>query len=195
MLLLYTLLLPPIDNIIQNEEKDLKIIISGAWNLLGKELEGQTRYKKVQGMLKTRYKKVQVILETRYKKVQNILETRYKKVQVFILRSIKMFKRKILDEINKWKNSLNIKKRALVIKGLRQIGKTTVVLNYCKKNYENLVYINFMENKSIKKIFDNDLVVNDLIRDISAAIPTARFIPQKTVIFFDEIQECASART
>lgn len=68
-----------------------------------------------------------------------------------------MLKRKILDEINKWKNSLNIKKRALVIKGLRQIGKTTVVLNYCKKNYENLVYINFMENKSIKKIFDNDL--------------------------------------
>lgn len=119
MLLLYTLLLPPIDNIIQNEEKDLKIIISGAWNLLEKELESQTRYKKV---------------------------------QVFILRSIKMFKRKILDEINKWKNSLNIKKRALVIKGLRQIGKTTVVLNYCKKNYENLVYINFMENKLIKKI-------------------------------------------
>lgn len=106
-----------------------------------------------------------------------------------------MFKRKILDEINKWKNSLNIKKRALVIKGLRQIGKTTVVLNYWKKNYENLVYINFMENKSIKKVFDNDLVVDDLIRDISAAIPTARFIPQKTVIFFDEIQESASART
>lgn len=163
--------------------------------MLEKELENQTRYKKVQVILKTRYKKVQVILETHYKKVQNILETRYKKVQVFILRNIKMFKRKILDEINKWKNSLSIKKRALVIKGLRQIGKTTVVLNYCKKNYENLVYINFMENKSIKKIFDNDLVVDDLIRDISAAIPTARFIPQKTVIFFDEIQECASART
>ena len=84
MLQLYTLCLPPIDNIVQNEEKYLKIIISGAWNLLGKELEGQTRYKKV---------------------------------QVFILRNIKMFKRKILDEINKWKNLLNIKKRALVIKG------------------------------------------------------------------------------
>lgn len=70
-----------------------------------------------------------------------------------------------------------------MIQGLRQIGKTTVVLNYCKKNYENLVYINFMENKSIKKIFDNDLVVDDLIRDISAAIPTARFIPQKQLSF------------
>lgn len=96
MLLLYTLCLPPIDNIIQNEEKDLKIIISGAWNLLGKEFKKQTHYKKV---------------------------------QVFILRNIKMFKRKILDEINKWKNLLNIKKRALVIQGLRQIGKTTVVLS------------------------------------------------------------------
>lgn len=55
--------------------------------------------------------------QTRYKKVQDIHETCYKKVQVFILRNIKMLKRKILDEINKWKNSLNIKKRALVIKG------------------------------------------------------------------------------
>lgn len=99
--------------------------------MLEKELESQTRYKKVQDILKTRYKKV-----------QDILETHYKKVQVFILRNIKMFKRKILDEINKWKNSLNIKKRALVIKGLRQIGKTTVVLNYCKKNYENVAFIN-----------------------------------------------------
>lgn len=98
--------MPPIDNIIQNEEKYLKIIISGAWNLLEKELESQTRYKKVQNILKTHYKKV-----------QSILETRYKKVQVFILRNIKMFKRKILDAMNKWKNSLNIKKRALVIKG------------------------------------------------------------------------------
>lgn len=80
--------------------------------------------------------------QTRYKKVQDILKTPYKKVQVFILRNIKMFKRKILDEINKWKNLLNIKKRALVIQGLRQIGKTTVVLNYCKKNYENFVFIN-----------------------------------------------------
>lgn len=80
--------------------------------------------------------------QTHYKKVQDILKTHYKKVQIFILRNIKMFKRKILDEINKWKNLLNIKKRALVIKGLRQIGKTTVVLNYCKKNYENFVFIN-----------------------------------------------------
>lgn len=51
------------------------------------------------------------------KRCKIYLKLAIKKVQVFILGNIKMFKRKILDEINKWKNSLNIKKRALVIKG------------------------------------------------------------------------------
>lgn len=106
-----------------------------------------------------------------------------------------MFKRKIMDEILKWENSLSIKKRALIIKGLRQVGKTTIVKNYCNGKYDNVVYINFMDNTSLKKIFDHDLVVNDIVRDLSAAIPTARFIPNKTVIIFDELQECANARS
>lgn len=106
-----------------------------------------------------------------------------------------MFKRKIMDEILKWENSLSIKKRALIIKGLRQVGKTTIVKNYCNGKYDNVVYINFMDNTSLKKIFDHDLVVNDIVRDLSAAIPTARFVPNKTVIIFDELQECANARS
>lgn len=44
-----------------------------------------------------------------------------------------LFEQKILDEIYKWKESLKIKKRALVIKGLRQVGKTTIVQEFCKK--------------------------------------------------------------
>ena len=99
-----------------------------------------------------------------------------------------MFKRKIMDEILKWENSLSIKKRALIIKGLRQVGKTTIVKNYCNGKYDNVVYINFMDNTSLKKIFDHDLVVNDIVRDLSAAIPTARFVPNKTVIIFDKIE-------
>lgn len=65
-----------------------------------------------------------------------------------------MFKRKISNEINKWKDSLKIKRRALVIKGLRQIGKTTVVKYYCESKCKSVIYINFMDNKSVKKIFD-----------------------------------------
>lgn len=106
-----------------------------------------------------------------------------------------MFKRKITNDILKWKYSLKIKKRALVIKGLRQIGKTTVVKQFCKENYKSVVYINFMENTSIKKIFDGDLVVDNIIRDLSAALPGVKFIANETVIIFDEIQECVNARS
>ncbi len=106
-----------------------------------------------------------------------------------------MFKRKIMNEIIRWEDSLKIKKRALLIKGLRQVGKTTIVKQYCKEKYNNVVYINFMDNASLKKIFDNDLVVNDIVRDLSAAIPSAKFVPNKTVIIFDELQECANARS
>ncbi len=106
-----------------------------------------------------------------------------------------MFKRKIMNEIKRWENSLKIKKRALVLRGLRQIGKTTVVKEYCKSKYENIIYINFMDLESIKSIFDKDLIVDNIIRDLSAALPGNKFIPYKTVIIFDEIQECVNARS
>lgn len=108
---------------------------------------------------------------------------------------ISMFERKILNSINKWKESLKIKKKALIIKGLRQIGKTTIVQEYCNANYENVIYINFMNNNLIKQIFDGDLIVPRIIRDLSALLPNVRFIPNKTVLIFDELQECANARS
>ena len=106
-----------------------------------------------------------------------------------------MFYRKIYDEFKKREESNKIKKRALVIKGLRQIGKTTAVMEYANSKYENVIYMNFMINKSLKKIFNEDLDVDELIKKISAAIPKTKFIPNKTVLIFDELQECANART
>ena len=50
-----------------------------------------------------------------------------------------MFRRKITEEIFKWKNSTG-KKKALVIKGMRQIGKTYIVQDFANENYENVVY-------------------------------------------------------
>lgn len=103
-----------------------------------------------------------------------------------------MFKRKINDELIKWKNSDN--KKALVIKGLRQVGKTFSVLNFAKEYYENVVYVNFKDNESAKKIFDGDLIVDRMTIDLSALLPNIRFVPNKTIIIFDEVQECANAR-
>ena len=105
-----------------------------------------------------------------------------------------MFKRKIMAEFEAWKNSSG-RKKALVVKGLRQIGKTYSVREFAKANYENIVYVNFKENESAKKIFDADLNVNRIIIDLSALIPGIHFVEGKTVIIFDEIQECANARS
>lgn len=105
-----------------------------------------------------------------------------------------MFKRKIISEFEAWKNSTG-KKKALVVKGLRQIGKTYTVREFANANYENIVYINFKENENAKKVFDSDLNVDRIILDLSAILPGTHFIEGKTVIIFDEVQECANARS
>ena len=92
-----------------------------------------------------------------------------------------------------WKNTPN--KKALIVKGLRHVGKTTSVRAFAQDNYENVVYVNFKSNYSAKRIFDDDLVINRITTDLSALLPDARFVPYKTVIIFDEIQECANARS
>ena len=54
---------------------------------------------------------------------------------------------------------------------MRQIGKTFIVQAFADDNYKNVVYINFKDNESAKKIFDGDFVVDQMTLDISALIP------------------------
>ena len=105
-----------------------------------------------------------------------------------------MFKRKVTDEFYAWKEANKTKKKALVVKGLRQIGKTFSVMQFAKENYQNVVYINFKNNGSMKRIFDSDFDVNRMTIDISASIPDASFVTHETVMIFDEVQECVNAR-
>ena len=106
-----------------------------------------------------------------------------------------MFKRKIYKELEIWHESLKIKKRALLIKGLRQIGKTTIAKSFAYNNYENVVYINFMNDTEVKQYFNGNLSVPLLISYLSSYYTNQRFVPGKTVIIFDEIQECSRARS
>ena len=106
-----------------------------------------------------------------------------------------MFKRKIYKELETWHESLKIKKRALLIKGLRQIGKTTIAKSFAYNNYENVVYINFMNDTEVKQYFNGNLSVPLLISYLSSYYTNQRFVPGKTVIIFDEIQECSRARS
>ena len=105
-----------------------------------------------------------------------------------------MLERKITKVLLDWKNNTIIKKKALIIKGLRQIGKTFIVKQFAKENYENQIYINFKNNDDLKSVFEENLNVDRILMDLSAKMPNIKLIPYKTIIIFDEIQECANAR-
>ena len=104
-----------------------------------------------------------------------------------------MLKRKIYQSLIEWKKQTE--KMCLVVKGARQVGKTFIIDKFARENYENYVYINFDENPGYKVIFDGDLDVNKLIKQISLRVPNVSLVPHKTIIFLDEIQNCPNART
>lgn len=104
-----------------------------------------------------------------------------------------MLKRKIESVLTEWKKSKN--KKPLVIKGIRQCGKTYIVQKFAKENYENVVYVNFILEPDKKSAFSGSIDVDTIILNLSALIPNSRFIEEKTCIILDEIQECKEART
>ena len=104
-----------------------------------------------------------------------------------------MLRRKIETVLAGWKNSEA--KKPLVIKGIRQCGKTYIVQKFAKENYESVVYMNFILEPDKKTAFVGNIDVDTIILNLSALIPGCRFIDGKTCIVLDEIQECREART
>lgn len=105
-----------------------------------------------------------------------------------------MLKRKIEQSLSEWKSSENHK--PLIIKGCRQCGKTFSVLEFAKKNYKNVVYLNFFENPDYSSVFSGSLEVDNIVMMLSALLGSeAVFETGNTIIILDEIQECPEART
>ena len=104
-----------------------------------------------------------------------------------------MLKRKIETYLAKWKSSEN--RKPLVIKGIRQCGKTYIVQKFAEENYESVIYMNFILEPDKKSAFAGNIDVDTIILNLSALIPGSRFISGKTCIILDEIQECKEART
>lgn len=104
-----------------------------------------------------------------------------------------MLKRKVFIQLKEWKNDEN--KKCLVVLGARQIGKTYAIREFAKENYEDFLEINFKETPSAKEIFSGDLTVETMISALRFRYPEKKIIPKKTLIFFDEIQECPEAIT
>ncbi|GAB1475637.1 AAA family ATPase [Bacillota bacterium] len=104
-----------------------------------------------------------------------------------------MLRRKIDKELITWKNRED--KMCLVVKGARQVGKTYSIDKFAQENYQHYTYINFDENPGYRAIFEEDLDVDTLIKQISLRVSGAELVPGSTLIFLDEIQNCPRART
>jgi predicted AAA+ superfamily ATPase len=103
-----------------------------------------------------------------------------------------MLKRNILDKLIEWKD--NPDKKALLIKGARGVGKTTIIRKFGKTHYDSFIELNFELFPSYKEIFDGNLDASTITRYLSL-MNLGKLIEHKTLIFFDEIEFCPNART
>ena len=97
------------------------------------------------------------------------------------------YRRKIDEYLNGWK--ADPEHKPLIVKGARQIGKTESIMHFAGENYENVVYINFALEKKYMQILADGYDVESVLKNISLANPAFKFIPDETILIFDEIQE------
>ena len=104
-----------------------------------------------------------------------------------------MYKRKIEKVFQEWKNRKG--HNPLVVKGCRQCGKTSSVLDFAHKNYQHVIYLDFHEHREYKAFFNGALDTDTLTMTISAGIKGAKFVEGQTCLVFDEVQDCPFARS
>ena len=97
-----------------------------------------------------------------------------------------MLERKIEQELKRFKGSDD--RKALLVTGARQVGKTYTIREFGRRTYPSFVEINFLENKAAQSLFENALDSSDLLLRLSA-IAGESFVPGETLIFLDEVQE------
>ena len=98
-----------------------------------------------------------------------------------------MYKRKIESRLQAWLDEPSHK--PIVVKGVRQCGKTSSVVDFAEKHFKNVVYLDFRKNPDYKKFFTPNLEVDSIIMRLSAAMPNAEIEEGETCFVFDEIQD------
>ena len=103
-----------------------------------------------------------------------------------------MLKRKVLKSLENC--FCSGREKALLLTWARQVGKTTAVRDFAKRNYKHFVEVNFVRDPRAKMAFDGKLSTAEIVMNLSA-MGYGPFTPGETLVFFDEIQECPNART
>ncbi len=93
----------------------------------------------------------------------------------------------ILNDLLKWKESKY--RKPLILKGVRQVGKTWILKEFGRRYYENVAYFNFDENEEYRQFFETTKDVKRILQNLVFASGQT-VMPEKTLIIFDEVQDC-----
>ncbi|MDD2483924.1 MAG: ATP-binding protein [Eubacteriales bacterium] len=99
-------------------------------------------------------------------------------------------RRSVMQKLTEWKDSED--RKPLILKGARQVGKTWLMKEFGKSCYDSFVYFNFDEEDELKSIFKSNKNPQRII-ELLGFLSSQKIIPGKTLIIFDEIQECPDA--
>jgi hypothetical protein len=99
-------------------------------------------------------------------------------------------RRYIKEKLIEWKNRKD--RKPLILKGARQVGKTYILKEFGKEEYENVAYFNFDHDENLKELFLNTKDPKRILEQLTFAFGKV-IKPEKTLIIFDEIQECPDA--
>ena len=96
------------------------------------------------------------------------------------------------NELRLWKEGT--RRKPLILRGARQVGKTWSLKEFGKKRFESLALVDLERNQPLRKLFDGDLKVTRICSDLEVILQQ-KITPGKTLLFFDEIQACPRAIT
>ena len=96
------------------------------------------------------------------------------------------FKRRIDGFLTAWRADAD--RLPLIVRGARQVGKTEAIRHFAASCYEHVVEINFVEEPQYRAVIEEGYKAESVVKLISRLNPEFRFVPGRTLIFFDEIQ-------
>ncbi len=102
-------------------------------------------------------------------------------------------KRDITEDLIQWKNNPN--RKPLLIKGARQVGKTWIMKDFGKRNFKQVLYVNFEQQKSLRELFNQDFDVSRILTVLKVQFSIDELNPGDTLIIFDEIQDAPGGIT
>ena len=105
-------------------------------------------------------------------------------------RLVNRMRRNAIQELVTWKSSED--RKPMVLKGARQVGKTWLMKEFGQNYYDSYVYFNFDEEDELKSIFEANKNPQRII-ELLSLIAGEKILQGKTLIIFDEIQECPEA--